>query len=62
MGKLKFSPVFSTESAAQKVYRKRKGIRPIRPTMRPHDDEMIIMRFFLTFSNFVLLKLIFMEA
>ena len=37
--------------------------RPIRPTMRPHDDEMIVwwrdyVRFFLTFSFFDLLKYI----
>ena len=37
--------------------------RPLRPTMRPHDDEMIVwwrdyVRFFLTFSFFDLLKYI----
>ena len=41
--------------------------RPIRPTMRPHDDGMIAwwrdyMRFFLTSSSFDLLKLIYTEA
>ena len=41
--------------------------RPIRPTMRPHDDIMIVwwcdyMRLFLTYSGFDLFKLIFTDV